>query len=423
TQRETIPCSRSWSSSEDIVNVKDSGTQMTPDQEDPTPLGLDRINTAANTMDSYQRRGCRRRAGWLRWSAGWRAGGHALRPTHAHAEAECYQGGPLFPPDNLDLVNELDQHQPAVEETTRLGEQFIQQAQDYDSQLEQFRSSLNSDLSDAAKKPKIQSSADIVGQQLDDLNRRYRDLVAKTTRNLQLMNSSLAAEEKQKEGDSPMPLSPEIEDRKSKPNLPILAVEEEEMQLDDEEQDISELTKPLFDTATVGKRRPSIKSKAEKDERTKLMYANIDTLETLRLETVKVEEIAEKEKTKWSCEATSQGRERTSKGEKDIKLESPVTEAVTDMDISEIEQKDFTQENVQEIGQAVPKETEQQNVETVRKDKEAKMEGPTGDIEEATEMEVSETEGLVSPDVVSGTVKDGKKLSLRLVNRVGKVPH
>ncbi|KAI8481242.1 hypothetical protein Bbelb_410450, partial [Branchiostoma belcheri] len=194
TQRETISLQPKLEQLRlDIVNVKDSGTQMTPDQEDPdaarqTEDRLDRINTAANTMDSYQR-------AWLqetRWLA---------EMERRLAEQEAMPSDPRMLMQRLnatkDLVNELDQHQPAVEETTRLGEQFIQQAQDYDSQLEQFRSSLNSDLSDAAKKPKIQSSADIVGQQLDDLNRRYRDLVAKTTRNLQLMNSSLAAEEKQ----------------------------------------------------------------------------------------------------------------------------------------------------------------------------------------------------------------------------------
>ncbi|XP_035657737.1 microtubule-actin cross-linking factor 1-like [Branchiostoma floridae] len=211
TQRETISLQPKLEQLRlDIVNVKDSATQMTPDREDPdaarveedvddmrkrwqtvlqqTEDRLDRINTAANTMDSYQR-------AWLRETR-WLA-----EMERRLAEQEAMPSDPRMLMQRLnatkDLVNELDQHQPAVEETTRLGEQFIQQAQDYDSQLEQYRSSLNSDLSDAAKKPKIQCSADIVGQQLDDLNRRYRDLVAKTTRNLQLMNSSLAAEEKQ----------------------------------------------------------------------------------------------------------------------------------------------------------------------------------------------------------------------------------
>eukprot|EP00058_Branchiostoma_floridae_P020781 XP_002606271.1 hypothetical protein BRAFLDRAFT_123698 [Branchiostoma floridae] len=551
TQRETISLQPKLEQLRlDIVNVKDSATQMTPDREDPdaarveedvddmrkrwqtvlqqTEDRLDRINTAANTMDSYQR-------AWLRETR-WLA-----EMERRLAEQEAMPSDPRMLMQRLnatkDLVNELDQHQPAVEETTRLGEQFIQQAQDYDSQLEQYRSSLNSDLSDAAKKPKIQCSADIVGQQLDDLNRRYRDLVAKTTRNLQLMNSSLAAEEKQKEGESPMPLSPEIEDRKGKSNPPIMAAAEEEMQLDDDEQDISDLAKPLFDSATMEKRRPSIKSKAEKDKKTSLMYANIDTLETIRLETVKVEETVEKEKynyghvekdlvviettkilppqsrkpqtaramastvdalpkspnvraktvrskpdnkgkkkanskkAKAGDTATKQeslsakgedskgteaatvkpemvaktaksksqekqakvdrdvaktpvepsgaeksaikGPDKTSRGQKHVKRKRPLAEAVTDMDVSEIEERDLTPENDQEMVQQ--DDPEQQNLETDKGDKEESPTGVDEDDEELSETELSETEELD----VSETVKDMKPMESSAQGRQG----
>ncbi|XP_072170116.1 plectin-like [Diadema setosum] len=78
---------------------------------------------------------------------------------------------------------EVAMHEPRIMAVNEAGEKFITQAESYDSALQLFRVKMDGlhGPTSAGKRPKLERGSEVARQELDALNRRYRDLVATVT--------------------------------------------------------------------------------------------------------------------------------------------------------------------------------------------------------------------------------------------------
>lgn len=100
---------------------------------------------------------------------------------------------------SMSTYHTLSQRKAAIEDVNVDGGRFIREAKMYDLQLKQYQEGLDDNpAASEAKKAKIVSGAEIVSQELDQLNQQYTDLVNVVLQRVNELKSLVSSQEGQK---------------------------------------------------------------------------------------------------------------------------------------------------------------------------------------------------------------------------------